>query len=141
MSKLEVRIVTLEPMRVASAYGFGPSPEEIAWEKMLAFAKKKGFGDDITEGKRTMIVLHALKSLPKEEAERLTEILNMHTRDESLIREALALLSKAGSVEYAKSRSRELIKKAWKEAEGHIPESGAKKRLEALVNFLAERDI
>ena len=31
MSELEVRIVTLEPMRVASAHGFGEQPEEQAW--------------------------------------------------------------------------------------------------------------
>lgn len=38
MSDLEVRIVTLDPLRVASAYGFGAGPEEIAFEKIQAFA-------------------------------------------------------------------------------------------------------
>lgn len=42
MSNLEVRIVHLEPVRVASAHGFGPSPEAIAWDKILAFAETKG---------------------------------------------------------------------------------------------------
>jgi DNA gyrase inhibitor GyrI len=37
-----VRIVWLEPMRVASAYGFGPSPEEEAWEKIMAYAEREG---------------------------------------------------------------------------------------------------
>jgi DNA gyrase inhibitor GyrI len=37
-----VRIVRLEPMRVASAYGFGPSPEEEAWEKIMAYAEREG---------------------------------------------------------------------------------------------------
>jgi DNA gyrase inhibitor GyrI len=40
MSDLEVKIVRLEPMRVASAYGFGTQPETIAWEKMKAFTEK-----------------------------------------------------------------------------------------------------
>ena len=40
MSDLEVKIVQLDRMRVASAYGFGTEPEGIAWEKMQAFAKK-----------------------------------------------------------------------------------------------------
>ena len=40
MSKIEVKVVRLEPMRVASAYGFGKEPEGIAAEKMAAFAKK-----------------------------------------------------------------------------------------------------
>lgn len=42
MSELDVRIVKLEPMRVASATGFGPSPEELAWQKILAYAGQQG---------------------------------------------------------------------------------------------------
>jgi effector-binding domain-containing protein len=42
MSELEVRIVEMPPMRVASAHGFGESPEPLAWEKILAFAQAKG---------------------------------------------------------------------------------------------------
>jgi DNA gyrase inhibitor GyrI len=42
MSELEVRIVRLEPMRVASAHGFGAGPEEQASEKMLAFLAARG---------------------------------------------------------------------------------------------------
>ncbi len=45
MSKLDVQIVRLEPMRVASAYGFGTSPEEIAHEKMQTFLKAKNLLD------------------------------------------------------------------------------------------------
>lgn len=40
MSDLEVRIVNLEPMRVASAYGFGTEPENVAHQKINAFAMK-----------------------------------------------------------------------------------------------------
>ncbi len=46
MSELEVRIVTLEPMRVASVHGFGESPEQQAWEKLIAWAKPKGLLED-----------------------------------------------------------------------------------------------
>ena len=42
MSEFKVRIVQLNPMRVISAYGFGPEPESIAWEKINSFAQKKG---------------------------------------------------------------------------------------------------
>jgi DNA gyrase inhibitor GyrI len=43
MSELSVRIVELEPMTVASAYGFGEEPEMQAWEILLTWAKSKGF--------------------------------------------------------------------------------------------------
>jgi len=46
MSELEVRIVTLEPMRMASFYGYGDSPEAQAWEKAVAWGKGKGILDD-----------------------------------------------------------------------------------------------
>lgn len=42
MSEFDVRIVEMEPMRVASAHGFGKSPEELAWNKILAYAGAKG---------------------------------------------------------------------------------------------------
>ena len=34
MNDLEVRIVNLEPMRVAYALGYGESPEMIAWRRL-----------------------------------------------------------------------------------------------------------
>ena len=46
MSGLEVRIVRLEPMRVAFALGFGASPEEQAWKKLFDWAGRKGLLDD-----------------------------------------------------------------------------------------------
>ena len=51
MSELNVRIETLPPLRVISAYGFGSQPEGIAAGKMEAFLAKKGllagYGDSI----------------------------------------------------------------------------------------------
>jgi DNA gyrase inhibitor GyrI len=45
MDELEVRIVKLEPMRVASVWGFGKEPETEAWAKLEAWAKPKGLFD------------------------------------------------------------------------------------------------
>ena len=42
MSEIDVRIVTLKPMRMLSSYGFGTEPENTAWEKLTAFGLKKG---------------------------------------------------------------------------------------------------
>jgi effector-binding domain-containing protein len=41
MTNIDVKIVRLEPMLMASAYGFGQSPEGEAWEKMIAFATSR----------------------------------------------------------------------------------------------------
>jgi DNA gyrase inhibitor GyrI len=42
MADLDVRIVTLEPLRVVMTYGFGPEPELIAWDKLRKWAGKQG---------------------------------------------------------------------------------------------------
>jgi DNA gyrase inhibitor GyrI len=46
MTELDVKIVKLEPMRVASTYGFGPGPELVARDKLIAWAKPKGLLDN-----------------------------------------------------------------------------------------------
>ena len=45
MSDLEVRIVRLELLHVASFHAFGGGPETMAWEKLVAWAKPKGLLD------------------------------------------------------------------------------------------------
>ena len=47
MEKLDVRILELETMRVASVHGFGASPEGVAWEKLVAWAQPQGYLDDL----------------------------------------------------------------------------------------------
>ena len=39
MSETEVRIVELEPMRVAATLGFGAEPETEAWDKLMTWAR------------------------------------------------------------------------------------------------------
>lgn len=47
MNDLEVKIIHLEPMRIASALGFGTSPEPIAWQKIIKFAESQGWLNDL----------------------------------------------------------------------------------------------
>ncbi|HEY44050.1 MAG TPA: hypothetical protein G4O11_08725 [Anaerolineae bacterium] len=47
MNDLEVRIVNLEPMRVAYALGYGESPEMIAWNKIVDWSESKGMLDNL----------------------------------------------------------------------------------------------
>lgn len=45
MKELDVRIVELEAIRVASVYAFGESPETDAWDKAVAWLNKKDLID------------------------------------------------------------------------------------------------
>lgn len=49
MADLDVRIVTLPPLRVASFHGFGAGPEEMAMAKLEAWATARGFLGDKAE--------------------------------------------------------------------------------------------
>lgn len=46
MSDLEVRLISLPSMQVASVLGFGPNPEELAFSKLYAWARPLGLLDD-----------------------------------------------------------------------------------------------
>jgi DNA gyrase inhibitor GyrI len=46
MSEIDVRIVDLPPLRVASVHAYGPNPEEVAWQKLVAWARPRGLLDD-----------------------------------------------------------------------------------------------
>jgi DNA gyrase inhibitor GyrI len=48
MNDLNVRTVTLDPMRVICLSGFGTEPETQAWGKLIAWAKSKGLYNDGT---------------------------------------------------------------------------------------------
>ena len=101
----------------------------------------KTYGNDITEGKRTLMVIHALANLDATNRKRLLEILDMHTKDESLITEAIFLIKKQGSIEYSREKARNLAKDAWKNVDGILEESPAKQTLKSFIDFLVEREI
>lgn len=100
----------------------------------------KEIGGDIKEGKRTLIVVRALKTLPYQKAERLKEILNLRAHDNNLIREAINLLKESGAIEYAKKICIEVVSNAWSELDRALPSSRAKDKLKALANFLISRE-
>ena len=68
------------------------------------YSKERGIiGEDIHEGKRTLMVIHSYHK--GKNRERLLEILNMKTKDEKLIKEAISILNDNGSINYAKKVS------------------------------------
>ena len=105
------------------------------------FANRKGYGDDITEGKRSLSVIHTLKKASQADRKRLVEILNMHTTDRTLIGEAMGIIKKYHAPEYAMNIAGGIINSAWQEAELLLPDSRAKCMLKDLLNFLLEREM
>ncbi len=65
-------------------------------------ATKKDFRSDITEGKRTLMVVHALQHLSGVQRARLVEILSSKERQPEVLAEAVELMRGAGSIDYAR---------------------------------------
>jgi len=106
------------------------------------FAEKKGGrGQDITEGKRTLIVIHTLGVANPKDKERLVKILNMHTSDQTLRDEAISIMQKYDSLEYVNGFARKIVEESWTGADELLPPTGAKQKLKAFVEFLIQRNI
>eukprot|EP01125_Pyxidicula_operculata_P022045 TRINITY_DN8843_c0_g1_i1.p1 TRINITY_DN8843_c0_g1~~TRINITY_DN8843_c0_g1_i1.p1 ORF type:complete len:367 (-),score=94.72 TRINITY_DN8843_c0_g1_i1:79-1179(-) len=98
-------------------------------------------GEDIHEGKRTLMVIHSLEKAPKEKSDRLLEILNMHTNDEKLIKEAIEIMKSTNSLDYAAGVAKEIIKKAWTDVEAVLPNNEARDKLRVFADYLVDRKI
>jgi geranylgeranyl pyrophosphate synthase len=106
------------------------------------FAKKKGgLGKDITEGKRTLIIIHTLQKVNQKDRKRLLEILRIHTNDTEIVDEAISILKKYDSIEYAKEYSTRMVKESWRRVENLLQPSKAKEKLKEFANYLIERKI
>jgi geranylgeranyl diphosphate synthase type I len=105
------------------------------------FAKKKGgVGQDITEGKRSLMVIYTLKKSNSSDKKRLIEILNMHTSDQALRDEAIALMQKYNAVEHVKRTAERIVEESWSEAEKLLPTPQAKEKLKQFAEFLIKRN-
>jgi geranylgeranyl pyrophosphate synthase len=103
--------------------------------------KKGGGGQDITEGKRSLMVIHTLKKASKKDRKRLLEILQMHTTKQELRNEAIAIIKKYDAIAYAKKLAQETVSDSWKEIDRLLQSSEAKEKLRALADYLVERKI
>lgn len=101
----------------------------------------KSFGNDIKEGKRTLMVIHVLEKASQRDKKRLLEILDKHTDDLKERKEAIEIIKKYGSIEYARKVAQKIIKESWQEADKLLPESKAKEKLAEFVNYLIERKV
>jgi geranylgeranyl diphosphate synthase type 3/geranylgeranyl diphosphate synthase type I len=85
------------------------------------------------------MVIHAIHKAPKGDADRLIKILDMHTTDQSLIKEAISIIDRYGSKEYAAGVAEKIVIEAWKDIDGRLEPSEAKDRLKQLAEFLIKR--
>ena len=102
-------------------------------------AKKKDFRSDITEGKRTLVVVHALQNAEPKARERLIEILSSKEKDPEVLAEAVAIMEEAGSIEYARSYAESLTQNAKERLTEVIEPSQSRDLLLSMADWFVNR--
>jgi geranylgeranyl pyrophosphate synthase len=105
------------------------------------FAEGKGRGEDIHEGKQTLLVWYAREYGDETDAARLAEILAQHPDDQATIDEAIGIIVRSGAMDYARDKARRMVREAWDRVDGLLDASEAKERLKSFAEFLIDRDI
>jgi len=100
---------------------------------------QKEIGGDITEGKRTLMVIHCLRSCTRAEREKVTGILDSHSGRKEDIDFVISVFRRCGSIEYAKGKAIELVKEA-EAGLSALADSGAKRALSELCGYVISRE-
>lgn len=105
----------------------------------------KEIAGDISEGKRTLVLIHLLSSCTKEEAFEIFSIMNKPREDklESEIKRILELMSKYDSIEYAKGKAQRLVEEAknsFNDKFGDLPNAKSKEAFIQLIDFVIDRE-
>ncbi len=102
-----------------------------------AESTRKDFRTDITEGKRTLCVVHALRHSPH--AARLEEILSSHAKDRDVLDEAVQIMRDSGSIECARVYAENLTSIAKNRLVGMIGPSRARDMLISMADWFVNR--
>ena len=100
----------------------------------------KAFGNDIREGKTTLMVIHALSEAGEEEAERLQSVLADPDPSDDDVLAAIDVIQRTGAVEYSRGRAMELADEA-REAIAPLELEGEPARtLDEFPGYMIERE-
>ena len=97
----------------------------------------KDFRSDITEGKRTLMVVHALAN--PQVSDELRGILSAHTTNPELLARAVELMEQAGSIAHARELSLKLVREAKETLAPVELAQPAKDLLFSMADFFIER--
>ncbi|MFB6173828.1 MAG: polyprenyl synthetase family protein [Halobacteriales archaeon] len=100
----------------------------------------KAFGNDIREGKITLMVLHAVREAPPERSRRLRAILGENDPDDDAIIEAIDILRETGSVEYGRRTAENLAEEARGIVEDLDLAPGPAETLAEFPRFMIDRE-
>ncbi len=105
----------------------------------------KEIGGDISEGKRTLILIHLLSVCSQAEADRVIEIMSQQRAEKhpDEIQEVLDLMAHYESIQYAQQHAKRLAQKAYTQFNrtfSYLPATPAKGIFLDLIDFVIERE-
>jgi len=116
------------------------------WDDVLGLlgdAKKIGkpVGSDIRNGKRTLIIVHAMENLkrPSKDRDVLLTALGKEDASEEEVKAAIEVLRRTGSIDFVSQKAMDYIEES-KRLLQCLPECKEKKMLAALVDYSIGRD-
>ena len=101
----------------------------------------KEIGDDINEGKITLIIINALKSLKDNQKQKLLEILQKENNSKEEINEAISIIAESDAINYSKELAKNLVLENWTNLEKVLDESDAKNLLREFAYFVVNRKL
>ncbi|MEF8902224.1 MAG: polyprenyl synthetase family protein, partial [Halovenus sp.] len=126
-----------EEMSIAFQIGDDILDIEHTLDRAGAFGKE--FGNDIREGKKTLMVIYAAEHAAPGDVARLEEILWDGDNDDEDILEAIEIMQSADAIEYARGRAEELSASAREHLDGLNLEPEPAGQLRQFTRFVIER--
>ena len=102
-------------------------------------ATRKDFRGDITEGKRTLVVVHALEHAQGNAHDELIDILSSKETDPESLERAVQIMREAGSIDFARSYAIKLAHDHQHDVEAVLPATPMRKLLVSMGDFFVSR--
>ena len=99
----------------------------------------KPVGSDLREGKKTLLVIYALKRAEKPDKKLILRVLGKRDARRSEISKAIAAIDRSGAREYAITVAKKYAEKAVA-ALDMLPENSHKEHLRELIKFVIKRE-
>lgn len=101
----------------------------------------KIFGNDIKEGKKTLLVIYAAQKANQKEKRDLFSALGKKQISEKEIKKVISIMEKYNAIEKAREKAKEILEEIVIKVEKIFPKSQAKEKIKKLCKFLIEREI
>lgn len=99
----------------------------------------KEIGGDIREGKRTLLTIWALRSLPPAKGKELESVLRKEKKSAADVRRAISLIRESGAPQKAAAKAGQIVGQSFLELSA-LPESKAKESIFKIARYITRRE-